>query len=193
MNKYTDDKLTRIIADDDKQNALAFEVLYERYATRLNSYCVFKSISSEDAEELFEDVWLKFLENIRKGVKVESVIAYLFTIARTLAIDRYRKENSRKNLKIEYMDATDIDSYLSQLDLYQEIENSNLMEIIRTSLDCLDDIYKETFVLQWFGGLNMKEIAEITGVSVSSVKMRSHRAMQKLTNILKPYINEEIN
>ena len=45
-------------------------------------------------------------------------------------------------------------------------------------------------VLAEFEGYSLKEIAELTGASLSNVKVRIFRAKQKLYNILQPILND---
>jgi DNA-directed RNA polymerase specialized sigma24 family protein len=59
--------------------------------------------------------------------------------------------------------------------------------MVRIAVSSLEEIYREAFVLLWFGGLTHKEIGEIQGVSTANAKMRCHRAMNEVVKILKPY------
>ena len=93
---------------------------------------------------------------------------------------------------LDYKDFEQMEEIVSPLDLQLQSENDNMIEIIKASLDCLDEIYRETFVLQWFGGMSQQEISEITGTSVANVKIRSHRAMTKLIKLLKPYLADTV-
>ena len=192
FSKYSDDELMEIIRDDSRRSAAAFDALYEKYSTKLNTFCIFKTNRIEDAEELFEDTWLKFLDKVKKGTNVRGVLPYLYTIARTGAIDRFRRDNNSNRPLLDYKDFEQMEEIVSPLDLQLQIENDNMIEIIKASLDCLDEIYRETFVLQWFGGMSQQEISEITGTSVANVKIRSHRAMTKLIKLLKPYLADTV-
>lgn len=192
FSKYSDDELMEIIRDESRRSAAAFDALYEKYSTKLNTFCIFKTNRIEDAEELFEDTWLKFLDAVKKGTNVRGVLPYLYTIARTGAIDRFRRDNNSNRPLLDYKDFEQMEEIVSPLDLQLQIENDNMIEIIKASLDCLDEIYKETFVLQWFGGMSQQEIAEITGTTVANVKVRSHRAMTKLIKLLKPYLADAV-
>jgi RNA polymerase sigma-70 factor (ECF subfamily) len=64
------------------------------------------------------------------------------------------------------------------------------MNLIRSALELLDDSYREAFIMRFYEGLSYKEIAEITGDSVSSLKIRVMRAKDQVRSILSPYIND---
>jgi len=190
FHKYNDEKLLEHLKDGTPSRDLAFDVLFCRYSARLNAYCIFKSDNPLDAEEIFEDTWLKFLDRVQNGKIVTNILPYLYTIARTLIIDKYRKEKSGKTIGIDYKDFNELDALVNPFDFNLKSDNEELLTLVKFAVNNLDDIYRETFVLQWFGGLSQKEIAIITDTSIASVKMRSHRAMNEIIKILRPHLAE---
>ncbi|MDT3737959.1 MAG: RNA polymerase sigma factor [Candidatus Kapabacteria bacterium] len=194
FTRYSDEELIRLLGDTRGNTAdRAVDALYERYSAKLNMYCIYKAKNNYDAEEIFEDTWMKFLCRIREGKEFTSVLPYLYSIAHNLVIDKYRANNSRKNIDIEYREITDFDEGMNQFNLQEHIEQNELIEIVRNVLAAIDTIYSETFILQWFGGLNQKEIAEVLGISLSAVKMRSHRAMKEVIKFVKPFYSDAEN
>ena len=73
---------------------------------------------------------------------------------------------------------------------YKNLENDNLMMHISIAANYLDDSYKDIFMLKWFSSLSYEEISEIVEETVEVVRKRSYRAMDKITEILQPIINE---
>jgi RNA polymerase sigma-70 factor, ECF subfamily len=185
-NKYTDENLLAELRENSPQSGQAFDILFNKYSSRLNAYCLFKTDNKLDAEEIFEDTWLKFLDRVRNGKELTEVLPYLYTIARTIIIDKYRRENATKSIGIEYKDINDLDELVNPFEFESELEREELISLIKIAVSELDEIYKDTFVLQWFGGMTQKEIAKILDISIGSVKMRSHRAMSEIIKILKP-------
>jgi RNA polymerase sigma-70 factor (ECF subfamily) len=186
-NKYSDEKLLELLREKSPVFDYAFDTIFNRYGAKLNAFCIFKTENKQDAEEVFEDTWLKFLDRIKNGIVLNNILPYLYTIAKNLITDRFRQKKSMKNIIIEYNDFSKLDENPGSFNLENQIENQELMELINIALSNLDDLYKDTFVMFWFGGLSHKEIAEILQISISAVKMRSHRAMNDLTKMLKPY------
>ncbi len=187
-NKYNDTEIIKMLVQSTGKRAdKLFDVLYERYSAKLNVYCIFKAQNKQDAEEIFEDTWLKFLSRIRDGKTPNSVLPYLYSIAHNLIIDKYRTENSKKKVIIEYKDFTEFDENNRSWDIENELEQNELIEIVKRVLTTIDEIYSETFLLQWFGGLSQQEIADLLGISISAVKMRSHRAMKEVIKYVKPF------
>jgi RNA polymerase sigma-70 factor (ECF subfamily) len=186
-NKYSDEKLIEYLKEKSPVFDYAFDAIFNRYSAKLNAFCIFKTDNRQDAEEVFEDTWLKFLDRIKNGIELQNILPYLYTIARNLITDRFRQRNSNKYITIEYNDFSKLDEQMSSFNLDKQMDNQELMSLINIALNNLDEIYRETFVMFWFGGLSHKEIGVILEISVSAVKMRSHRAMNELTKMLKPY------
>jgi RNA polymerase sigma factor (sigma-70 family) len=192
VNKYKDEQLIDIIGSGSDFANLAFDAIYEKYSCKLNAFCTFKTNTKVEAEELFEDTWLKFIEFIRSGRKITNILSYLYTTAKNISIDKFRKKNSNRQIKIEYTD--DIEIFTNEIEhqLISDIENREMISIIKSLIDNLKDTNKTAFLMQWFGEMTYKEIAQELNISPENAKMRCHRAMQELLIILKPYYADEI-
>lgn len=190
MQKYSDNELLEMLRLESPMRDRSFDVIFNRYSSKFNAFCIFRSESREDAEEIFEDTWLNFLERVKKGFTPDNILPYLYQSARNLVIDKYRHKKSGKSIGIDYKDINDLENYVNPFDFSTQNDNEELISLIKVAVSSLDDIYKETFVMQWFGGLSQREIAEVIGISLSNVKMRSHRAMQELIKILRPRFAE---
>jgi RNA polymerase sigma-70 factor (ECF subfamily) len=186
-NNYSDDELLDLIRKKSPVCDMAFQALYNRYSEQLNAYCVFKAECESDAEEIFQDTWLKFFHSVKDGNKIDIIIAFLYKIARNLSIDKYRSSKSKMFVNI---DSIDIERISAPFNLHAEIEKDDLINMISMAVNSLDEIYKETFIMQWFGNLTLVEISDVLGETIGCIKMRSHRAMADVIKILKPYIIE---
>ena len=190
MNNYTqyeDKELLALLREKSPVYDQAFYALYLRYSEKLNSYCIFRSDNQRDAEEIFQDTWLRFCKWIQSGNAVDSVQAYLFKIARNISIDRYRVQNNQKVLNLDNFNFEQISD---PINLQSLIEKDELLSLISQAVNNLPVIYKETFLLYWFSGFTYLEISEILGETVDCVKKRSYRAMEDIIKILEPIISE---
>lgn len=192
FRKYSDNELMDIIGSERADANIAFDAIYERYSCKLNAFCTFKTNSKHDAEELFEETWLKFIDYVRAGRKVLNVLSFLYKTAKNLAIDNFRKVNAVRQVKIEYTDDLEIFTNEIEHQLINDIENKEMISIIKSLIDNLKETYKTAFLMQWFGEMSYKEIADELGISPENAKMRCHRAMQELIKVLKPYYADVI-
>ncbi len=71
-------------------------------------------------------------------------------------------------------------------------ENVELVMLVKTALELLPQHHREAFVLREYDGLSYQEISELTGHTLSTVKIHIYRAKEKLRKILAPYLEEEV-
>jgi len=117
-------------------------------------------VSSDVIQDIFEKLWMK-LEEV-SALKVKS---YLFTSAYHTMIDYIRKEK-------RYIDIDSANLYeLSGNDQY-----SDLGEVLERAVQNLPEDQKAVVMLRDYEGYSYREIAEITGLSESQVKVYIYRA-----------------
>ncbi|MGH7884851.1 MAG: sigma-70 family RNA polymerase sigma factor [Thermodesulfobacteriota bacterium] len=145
--------------------------------------------NSSQAEDLFQDVFLKVIEKKKDYNSKMSFKTWLFTIARNTAVDFLRKESYRNHLSLDEPIFTSDDfSNVSKLDLVKG-KNSNpdqliykreLNYLLNEKLNKLSDEFKEVFILKEIEGLKFKDIAVITDSPLSTVKSRMRYALKKM-------------
>ncbi len=99
---------------------------------------------------------------------------WIYAIARRTAIDIYRKSS-----RSVASDDVDITSLPPSLDTIWEVFE------VRSAIDRLPDEERQVIKLSHFDGLTHVEIAEHMGIPVGTVKSRSHRAHQRLLELLR--------
>ncbi len=186
--KYSDAELLTLIKESGESADNAFHVLYSRYSERTYGYCIFRSDSCEDAQELMQETWIRFYKSVSGGKTPANVLPYLFTIARNLNIDRYRDNAKKKNPDLKYIDEETLEKIADPFDFQKEMEKEELAKLVKIAVSNLDDIYKDTFTLYWFGDLNYKEIASIVEETEACVRTRIKRAFEMVAKIIKPYL-----
>ena len=125
-------------------------------------------MSAKDiVQETFTKVWIKHEE-----ISYEKVKSYLFTTAYHAIVDWVKKEG--RSGDIEHSSEGRAASAL----------NFDVKEVIEEALNKLPEIQKTLVLLRDYEGYNYSEIAEITGLNESQVKVYIFRAR----NTLKEYI-----
>lgn len=99
---------------------------------------------------------------------------WIYAIARRTAIDIYRKSS-----RSVASDEVDITSLPPTLETIWEVFE------VRSAIDRLPDEERQIIKLSHFDGLTHVEIAEHMGIPVGTVKSRSHRAHQRLLELLR--------
>ncbi|MEA1936954.1 MAG: RNA polymerase sigma factor [Patescibacteria group bacterium] len=171
-------------------DAEAFGEIYDLYVVRIFRFVYLKTSSKETAEDLTSEVFLKCWAFIKKRkenkkkefIKGNKLGSFLYKIARNLIIDFYKKKQFPtveidEKLKDRLEDKKQ--SVLAEISAKQEVEE------LMKSLSKLKDGYREIIILRHVEDLSIKEIAEITGRSSSSVRVSLHRAVKALEKTMK--------
>ena len=125
---------------------------------------------------------MRFYQTAQKSMEMTNVPAYLLKIARNLCLNCIR--DNRKTVAFEEYHKLTRDT---------PHERNELMQLINAALETLSHDYKEAFVLREYDGLSYAEIAEVVDVPLSTVKIRVHRAKQKIREVLAPYMADLSN
>jgi RNA polymerase sigma-70 factor (ECF subfamily) len=127
-------------------------------------------MSAKDiVQETFTKVWIKHEE-----VSYEKVKSYLFTTAYHAIIDWVRKDG--RNGDFEKVQHTASSEFSISFDI---------QEVLTEALDKLPDVQKTVVLLRDYEGYNYAEIAEITNLNESQVKVYIFRARQTLKEYIK--------
>lgn len=179
-NTYCDYELVKLLRGDKKTSEKAFAVLYDRYSSKVYAYC-YRVLGNRDvAQDIFQDTFLRFYQHINPDHENIHLQRFLITIARNLCLNY--KRNLKSNVPIEEFE------YL--IDKKSINDQSEYLEILNLGLDLLEFEYREPLVLRVYNDLQYDEIAEILGITEGNVRIRVHRAKEKLKKILSPYIKE---
>jgi len=163
------------------QDALAN--LYDRYG-RLAYSVAFRILGDPGrAEDVVQDVFLKLWNQAAQfDAGRGSLRTWLITAVRNRSIDTFRgrgaHERQERELKPE-LQATGPSS-----DPWREVSLSLERTAVREALSSLPLVQRQTVELAYFGGLSQREIAEFTGVPLSTVKGRIRIALEKLSTYL---------
>jgi RNA polymerase sigma-70 factor (ECF subfamily) len=155
---------------DVETPSVTFHALYQRHAPDVYRYalslCGDPAEADDIAAETFARCWSDF-----GRVRIPTVKAYLFTIARNLFLHSRRRNNRQVDLH------PDIEDHAS---LAETVEQKTEIEAAFRLLTTLPPVDREIFLLRVVYELSYEEIAHIQGVTVSAAKVKVHRARLKL-------------
>ena len=144
----------------------------EQQYDKLLRYCYMKLRDRTLAEDVTQETFIRFFES-KDYHSIGKEMAYLYTIARNLCIDYFRKQKEEliEDLpaKIQEMpDSSDkVESIVDQLSIEQ-------------ALDHLTDDEREAVVLRYSGELSVEDIAKSMDISRFAVRRRISSALEKL-------------
>jgi RNA polymerase sigma-70 factor, ECF subfamily len=144
--------------------------LYERYAADVYRFALYLSGSPVDAEDITADTFVR-LWTAPGAIRLPTVKAYLFTIARHLHADR-RRAQAR---------FTELDPALPSGERSAEDRASSRseMQLVFKAIRRLSEGDRAALLMRT-GGLAYDEMALALGISVTAAKVRVHRARKRL-------------
>jgi RNA polymerase sigma-70 factor (ECF subfamily) len=167
----------------DEGDTRCFDMLYSRHRNALFRFLVRQCGNPSDAQELFQDVWLKLIRARRRYRPSAKFSTYLYHLAHNRLIDHYRRQSGRIPVSYDENQAVPEDNPASSADgpdavLEREHSRQRLLE----QITALPAAQREALLLHLETGLTLEELARVTGVGAETVKSRLRYAMAKLRN-----------
>lgn len=171
----TDAAIVRRVLDGDVE---AFALLIDRYYDRYARYSEHMLGSRADAEDVVQDAFLRAYRFLPNYEDRERFDAWLFRIVvnqcRSAATRRHRRAVSLED--VDAVAHTAVDDHAA--------ERTALRQDLERAVARLDAEQREAFLLKHVEELSYEEMAAITGVGVSALKMRVKRACERLRSML---------
>jgi RNA polymerase sigma-70 factor, ECF subfamily len=165
-------RLKSMILEFNKKRQL--ERIINEHQQLLFSFAFFRVGSYEIAQDIVQDVFMKFYENSHHLSAANNVKAYLLKTVSNACIDYVRKYGKIQFVAIEHLEN----------ELTDENERRCLSEFLRIDdiLSNLPHEQAEILRLKFVDSLNFVEISELLDINVNTVKSRYKYAIEKLRN-----------
>jgi RNA polymerase sigma-70 factor (ECF subfamily) len=132
---------------------------------------------TEVAEDLLQDVFLRFHTHAGTLRDEEKLESWIYQIARHRLIDYYRQRRP-----VVPLDASIQDTLLAEMP--EDDVQAELAPSVAAMVNALPEPYREALYLTEYQGLSQRELAERLGISLSGAKSRVQRAREKLKQLL---------
>lgn len=164
-----------------KKDEAAGEAFVRKYYAAIFKYCSLHLRDYGHAQDITQETFLRFFENIERYQSYGKALNYLYVIAGNACRDFYKK---KKYSLLE--DIPDYAEYTVEVERSEHPQERIPLKLqIETAIDRLPEEIRETAILFFFQEIKQKEIAKILGISLSLVKYRVSRAKQILSEYLK--------
>ncbi|MBM3311248.1 MAG: RNA polymerase sigma factor [Candidatus Aminicenantes bacterium] len=157
--------------------AEAFRKLVEAYKRRFYGLAYEFTRNGPDAEDVSQAAFIKVFRSIRTFRKGANLNSWLYRIVVNAAIDHLRK---RSFFPASFSGAVDVERTGPSEDPARRAEAALLREKIDRALEAVSEREKAAFLLRHDHGLDLKEIAEVLGVSLGAVKSYLFRSVRKI-------------
>lgn len=176
-------------------DAAAFEELMLRYQNRLLTVLEHLIGDRDDAEDLAQEVFLRVYRARKSYTATSKFATWLFTIANHMASNARRSMSRRREINLEGrasgpLGANPLDRLAmaaSGLMPARQLDKAEMRDIIRLSLETLNDRQRMAVLLNKFEDMSYADIAEAMQLSPQAVKSLLSRARVSLREVLEPY------
>ncbi len=139
-----------------------------------------------EAEDLFQELLIKAFGMIDDLVRIDEPGSWLCRVMYNLFIDERRRFARQRLHTVEegVLQGDGLAGFAGDDDPVRDSERFDKMRQLDEALSRLSDEHRLVVLLHDTEGYKLKEIQEITGVPVGTVKSRLHRARARLREIL---------
>ena len=187
MDKHEDSYYIEAVR---KGNIQAFSFLVDKYQKLVYTLALKFLKRPEDAEELAQDTFIKAYQKLDTYEGKSKFSTWLYSITYNACISELRKR--RIDFKsLEDQRFSDQDE-LKMHDYYTETKKEDQEKYLNLALGKLPEDDQVLVTLYYYDNQSMEEISMISGLTVSNVKIKIHRARKKMYELLHEMLHEEI-
>lgn len=169
---------------------LDFEHIYAVFQPKIHRFLI-RMVGEHEAEDLAQDVFVRVSQALDTFRGESALSSWIYRIATNVALDRLRSPSFRRTAQNCPADPTPADGE-SEIDdrntwtgeivpmVEQQVYRKEMNDCIQDFINALPEAYRTVLVLSEFEDLSNNAIAEILGVSLATVKIRLHRARERL-------------
>lgn len=174
---------------------LEFETIHTAFRPKIHRYLI-RLVGEYEAEDLTQEVFVKVSQAMETFRGESELSTWIYRIATNAALDRLRSPSFQRAIQ-DYLAnpfVTDRESEVDDRNVWTgekvplvegQVFRKEMNDCIQNYINSLPETYRTALVLSEFEGFSNSEIAEILGVSLSTVKIRLHRARERLKKELK--------
>ncbi len=160
------------------------ESLYDACGSAVYRLALRLSRSSQEAEDLTHDVFLRYWQQGRYEPTRGPVLAYLLLLTRSMAINRLNQRKNRWQLLQRWSDQLAPSAGRSP---HEAAQDDELTVRVRRALDSIPTNQRQVLELAYYEGLSQAAIGERLGVPLGTIKTRSRQGLIRLRELLIDY------
>lgn len=152
------------------------EEIYPRLNRALTAYLAGSGVEPED---ILQETFLKAYKNLDKFKGSSGLYTWIYSIARNLCIDEFRKrkhQNNRSHIPVEDFELAS--------DMFTSTPEKEEVLLLRKAISQLPEKLRSIIVMQAIDELSYTDISKITGINEQTLKNRTFRARKQLAEIL---------
>ena len=160
----------------------SYALLVKRYQKPIYNLMLRMTGSEQDALDLTQETFVRAYEKLEKFNPSASFFPWLYTMGLNLARDFLRRAKRAPIASYEGENRSSI-----EIDPDDRLADQIDVQKVSEGLQSLPIDYREALLLRFHEELSVSEVAYALGLSVSAAKMRIHRGLQKLRQLLEKH------
>ncbi len=176
----------------------AFTTLIEGYRPKIFGLALKLAKNREDAEDIFQETFLKAIDNIKKFRAESSFGTWLYTIGVNVVRAKYGRDSKGELLPLEdYLPASHDHSDAAAAQLYDwndplsKLTNEEIKGKLDKAIHELPLKYRLPFLLRYTQEMSVQEVADTLNIKLANAKSRILRARMALRQNLNEYFSED--
>jgi RNA polymerase sigma factor (sigma-70 family) len=179
-----------IIDSVRKGNDSDYSIIVNRYKNKAFSMLKRMLKNDFDAEEVLQDCFLKAYNSLNAFKGEAKFSTWFYRIVYNTALTRLSSQK-----RITESEMTSVEDHFNLESEYRadEIEKKDINQLVRDTISKLPERYSAIITMFYLSEMSIEEISEVTGMSISNVKVMLHRSRNSLRDlILKTRLAEEL-
>jgi RNA polymerase sigma-70 factor (ECF subfamily) len=153
--------------------------LFDSYFKPLHRFALGFVGDHDEASDIVQTVFISLYENSFRLSLEANIASWLFTSVRNRCLNFLRDQDVEAQNRLNYPE-----TYEESDNLCSSIDDDELLAKIRTIINTMPDKCREICVCRFYRNMKYPEIAESFSISVNTVKVQIHRAIQKIRKTL---------
>ncbi|PRD47255.1 RNA polymerase sigma factor [Sphingobacterium haloxyli] len=166
----------KLLEEMKQDSSAAFNQLYSKYAPVLYQRLLRLLKNPESVEEILQDVFLKLWNKRKEIIPDKGFKAFIYRMVDNMAIDLFRKIGRDKALQLELWAA----SISFCVSTEEHLFNKEKTRMVQEAIQSLSPKRREILIQCKFEDKSYKEVAEMMGISVSTVSNQLVSAMKDI-------------
>ena len=171
-----------------------FQEIYATFQPKILRF-IARMVGEDEAEDLTQEVFIKIGSALGTFRGEASLSTWIYRIATNTALDKLRNPSfQRTTSNSPEQQSSSHEPEIADKNVWtgektplveHQIFRKEMNDCIQGFIENLPEDYRTVLILNEFEGLKNKEIAEILEISLAAVKIRLHRARERLKNELR--------
>jgi RNA polymerase sigma-70 factor (ECF subfamily) len=172
--------------DTTNHDPLSFQAIYDEFQPKILRY-MSNMVGEADAEDVTQEIFIKISQPLPAFRGESKLSTWLYRIATNAALDRirtpaYQQKTSTITTEIVEGEVDDRNIWTGEKVpvLEWQLVRKEMAECVQDYIRKLPENYRIVLALKEFEGLSNQEISDILGLAIGTVKIRLHRARERL-------------